>query len=217
MKKIILSIAILFCSLGAWADGVTAKVSDTSLSIALTNETNYVAFQMDITLPTGVSASTINAVTRRLTNEGADNTIGSGKFIVTSNVYDATNNILRIIAYNLNNNVITGTSGDDILRITLSEAIDADDITISNIIFVKSDDLTKVDLSTVTSEQGGLLGDADGNTEVKMADAILVLQYILNNGDETKLSKSINKSNADVNSDGEIKLNDAISILKYSL
>lgn len=192
------------------ADEVTAKVSGTNLNIGLVNETSYVAFQMDIKLPAGVSASTIEAVANRLSQEGSDSEIGGTKFIVASNVLEG--NVLRVIAYNLANAAIKDATGD-ILAITLNAApAAASDIKITNIKFVTETDLVEMNLADVTGENGGNKGDVNKDGKVDVNDIIAVANIILG-----KDTSKYDMDAADVNSDTAINVNDIIAIAKIIL
>lgn len=189
------------------ADEVTAKVSGTNLNIGLVNETSYVAFQMDIKLPAGVSASTIEAVANRLSQEGSDSEIGGTKFIVASNVLEG--NVLRVIAYNLANDEIKDFTGD-ILAITLNAApAAASDITISNIKFVKKTDLAEVAMADVTGESAGLRGDVNLDGVVDVKDVGIVLNMFL--------LKTPKDSIADFDNSGDIDVKDVGIVLNIFL
>lgn len=54
-----------------------------------------------------------------------------------------------------------------------------------------------------------LVGDVNGDGEVKLNDALLLRRYVVDN------DITIVKENADVNGDGEIKLNDALLLRRY--
>lgn len=189
------------------ADEVTAKVSGTNLNIGLVNETSYVAFQMDIKLPAGVSASSIEAVANRLSQEGSDSEIGGTKFIVASNVLEG--NVLRVIAYNLANDEIKDFAGD-ILAITLNAApAAASDITISNIKFVKKADLAEVAMADVTGESAGLRGDVNLDGVVDVKDVGIVLNMFL--------LKTPKDSIADFDNSGDIDVKDVGIVLNIFL
>lgn len=185
------------------ADEVTAKVSGTNLNIGLVNETSYVAFQMDIKLPAGVSASSIEAVANRLSQEGSDSEIGGTKFIVASNVLEG--NVLRVIAYNLANVAIKDAANSDILAITLNVApAAASDITITNIKFVKAEDLAEMALADVTGENGAMVGDVNMDGSVDVLDAARLFNIIVGLAESTPT--------ADVNGDGSVDVLDAARV-----
>lgn len=189
------------------ADEVTAKVSGTNLNIGLVNETSYVAFQMDIKLPAGVSASSIEAVANRLSQEGSDSEIGGTKFIVASNVLEG--NVLRVIAYNLANAAIDKATGD-ILAITLDKApAAASDIKITNIKFVTKDDLKEIALTDATGESAGLRGDVNMDGVVNGLDMVRWINIFLGKAEEVPA--------ADVNENGSIDGLDLVSLISILL
>lgn len=184
------------------ADEVTAKVSGTNLSIGLENETSYVAFQMDIKLPEGISASSIEAVANRLSQEGSDQEVGGTKFIIASNVLEG--NVLRVIAYNLANAAISNATGD-ILQIALNAApASASDIKITNIKFVTATDLQEMALADVTGENGAKVGDVNMDGSVDVLDAARLFNIIVGLAESTP--------NSDVNGDGSIDVLDAARV-----
>lgn len=192
------------------ADEVTAKVSGTNLNIGLVNETSYVAFQMDITLPAGVSASSIEAVANRLSQEGSDTEIGGTKFIVASNVLEG--NVLRVIAYNLKNEAIKETTGD-ILAITLNAApAAASDIKITNIKFVTADDLAEMNLADVTGESAGVRGDVNQDGIVDISDILAIIDLSLGKEDP-----AYNKAAADLNGDNVYDISDILAVIDITL
>lgn len=212
MKKICILLAFMLASTFNLlaADQITAKLSGTSLKIALQNETTFCAFQMDITLPEGISAQAVAAVAARLGQDGADETIGSPKFIVAYNTIAG--NKLRVLAYNLANAQIKDAVGD-ILDITLSaEVADATSISVSNIIFVDAESLAEVALSNVTADKAGVLGDITRDGAVNVFD-ISALATIILGGDTTGFDLSV----ADVNGDGNTNVFDISALASIIL
>ncbi len=69
--------------------------------------------------------------------------------------------------------------------------------------------LSKIFTITGSAAPERLPGDADGNADVDLADAIGILQIC---SGETV---NVNMSNADVNGDGEVTIHDALRILQY--
>lgn len=180
MKKLLFAAALMlnsFCMFAA--DEVTAKVSGTNLNIGLENETSFVAFQMDIQLPQGITAGEISKTGRLAT--GNDVTINGEStatpFVIASNVLDG--NVLRVVAYNLGNNAITDATGD-ILQIALNAApANASDITVSNIKFVTAQDLKEMNLADAVGENGSLRGDVNLDGVVDIKDVGIILNMFL--------------------------------------
>lgn len=204
MKKLLFLAFLLVAAVGMKADDkVTARVSGTTLNIALQNATTYCAFQMDIQLPQGVSATAVAAVADRLSQTGSDTEVGGTKFIVAHNTLDG--NVLRVIAYNLANAQIAEAKGD-ILSITLSATVDdPTQITVSNIIFVNAENLNEVVLDDATGESDAIRGDVDGDTKVDVSDVVEVIKVIKQAGFSTL---------ADVDGDNKVDIADVVEVIK---
>lgn len=220
MKKLLFLVLMLVAAVGMKADDqVTARVSGTSLNIALQNATTYCAFQMDIHLPQGISATAVAAVANRLSQTGSDTEIGGTKFIVAHNTLDG--NVLRVIAYNLSNAEIKEATGD-ILAITLSGIVaDPTVITVSNILFVNQNDLSEVVLNDATGENGVVLGDVAGNDgQILINDVIAAIQISLVDSVNQKAfaaGKYYNFDAADADGNGSILINDVVQIIAISM
>ena len=222
MRKLLLLFALIAGSVASYADDlVTAKVNDaTTIDVCLTNDASYVAFQMDITLPTGVSITAAAATEDRTDLEGNWDqvTIGgtdydSGYKIVFNQI-DATTNKWRIVGYSLGNHVIEGTSGEAIATLTISGAdgvyeVDdiVDDSALANVIFVTETDLEEVTLvGTVVAGVTYDALDVDHDGDVDMTDVAIALNIVAG-------ITSPDGYFADVNSDGSYTMLDVAAIL----
>lgn len=224
MKKFVLFFAMLVCSLASFAtDVVTAKVSGSTVNVALENETTYCAFQMDITLPTGKSVTAAAAVTERLA-QGANVTINSTEtetpFVVAYNCIDATNNVWRVIAYNLGNHEIQNKTGD-ILTLTLNgDVAEANSVSIANILFVATSGLVEVDLGTATGVTGVKPGDVVPNGRVMINDVTATIDLMLIDSASQKSHATTNGwifEAADVDGNGTVMINDVVSVIDLFL
>ena len=194
MKKILLFFAAAICAVASWAADATisATVKAGALEVALTNETEkFVAFQMDITLPTGVSVESEDAVVLNLErlNKNAEVPFAgaaNSDFVIAYNVINSTT--VRVIAYNLKNRAIEGTVGNLFTMAFTGET--SDDFTISNVKFVTLSELNEVELATVTSTPGAsyLKGDVDMNGTVDSLDLALLVDIILKKVEATATS-----------------------------
>lgn len=206
MKKILLLFAAAICAVASWADDVvTAKYNGNKLDVELTNTTTFLAFQMDIDLPAGVTVQNIESNLARL-EQGANVNIGGvdteTPFTIAHNIIDAENNVLRVIAYNLGNHEIKGAEGK-LFTVNLSGAVS--EASISNILFV-DDELAEQTLANAVAIPGRELGDVDGINGVTVADAILVLQMVAKKVAETPA--------ADIDGVNGVTVADAIAVLK---
>lgn len=148
MKKKILTLAAFFLGV-MYADADNISVADVtiepgqtaSVGISLNNtETNLVSFQMDLTLPEGITVNKAGcSLSSRFTDEDQELTIGKQD-----------GNVYRLTSTSFTLTPISGTSGE-IVTLSLSAASDSDGgtATISNIRFVtsNSEKLTLPDVS----------------------------------------------------------------------
>ena len=229
MRKLLLLFALIAGSVASYADDlVTAKVNDvTTIDVCLTNDASYVAFQMDITLPTGVSITAAAATEDRTDLEGNWDqvTIGgtdydSGYKIVFNQI-DATTNKWRIVGYSLGNHVIEGTSGEAIATLTISGAdgvYEVDEIVsnsaLANVIFVLESDLSEIALAgTVEAGVTKNKYDINEDEEIDAFDLSALLYYINNEYDEDDDTTYI--AAYDLNDDGSIDVFDLSAWVYY--
>lgn len=211
MKKILLFAAALACSVASWAaDVVTASVAGQTIDVALQNDTKFCAFQMDITLPAGVSVTNVELNVARL-DEGTTTVAGAanGNFQIAYNVLS--DNKLRVIAYNLANREIAQAEGT-LFTVTLGDEVEAANVSLSNVLFVDKDNLAEHTITDATVVEGTdiLIGDANGDGDVDVFDLFAVLDY----ADEiiTEEDGFVFKA-ADVDNSGEIDIFDFMAIV----
>lgn len=181
MKKILLLFAAAVCAIASWADDVvTAKYNGTKLDVELANTTQFVAFQMDITVPASVTlqGSPVSNIERLAQGENVEiNAVSTPTpFQLVHNVIssDAEKQVIRVIAYNLGNNEIKNATGK---LFTLNFDADVTEASIDNILFVDQA-LVEQSLAKAIAIAGAKAGDVDGNGSVNPADATLVLQIV---------------------------------------
>ena len=216
MKKILLFFAAAVCAVASWAADVEATVSATvksqTLEVALKNDSeDFVAFQMDITLPEGVTGvSAVALVADRLTSSEETITINGEKaslsFNIAYNQIDATH--VRVIAYNLENRAIAGKAGA-LFNVTFA-GTPAANFELTNVKFVTVSALEEVDLDAVQSELGEevLLGDVNRDGFVDVGD-IAAIVIIIQNGDVS----TFNLDAANVNGDDAIDVGDIAGLV----
>lgn len=207
MKKILLLFAAAICAVASWAqDVVTAKYNGNMLDIELTNSTQFIAFQMDITLPADVTVTSITSNVDRLFQQ--ENVVIEGEEVTTDfkvlyNVIDETNNVVRVIVYNLGNNEIKEATGK---LITLNLNTTIEEATIDNILFVDNGMIEKA-LAQVIAEQGAKAGDVNLDGFVTLADAQAIFKRIVNLENNPSY-------NYDVDGNGTPTIADAILVYK---
>ena len=219
MKKILLLFAAAVCAVASWAADATvsATVKGQELKVALANDAQaFVAFQMDITLPTGVSvandgtAMTLN--TERLTVKAGEPVPGAANanFILAYNVIDATH--VRVLAYNLENRALAGNSGE--LFTMTFDGTPGTDFTIDGIKFVTESSLNEVDLAQIQSTVGAdvLLGDINMDGKVDGDDVTAAAAVYLGT-----INYAVDLKAGDVNGDTVVDGDDIVLIAKIYL
>lgn len=225
MRKLLLLFALIAGSVAGYADDlVTAKVKDaTTIDVCLTNDASYVAFQMDITLPTGVSITDAEA-TERTDVEGEWDMVEIGGayydsgYTIVYNQIDATTNKWRIVGYSLGNKPILGTSGEAIATLTISGAdgvYEVDDIVsgsaLANVIFVLESDLSEITLAGIV-EAGFSIYDVNQDGDVDVFDLDDWVAFFL---DYDETDPDAFDSKFDVNKDGDIDVFDLDYWIEY--
>ena len=220
MRKLLFLAVMLVSSLAALAeDGVTAKVAtsqdlkEATVSVFLTNDVQYVAFQMDIVFPTSMKLSASEPVpTGRLVDE-------SGNVVNFMIAYQMVNDYtLRVLAYNMDNRAIAGTSGTCLFTVTLTDqnanaaAATASDWTpsLNQNLFVKNTDaLPEVNLTETSNVVNGYVaGDVVPNGEIDVNDIVGLIAIIYG-----KDTTGLNVDAADVNNDSAYDVNDIVGII----
>jgi hypothetical protein len=227
LRKLSALCLMLVASANIWAtDKLTIKpdikagADKGTITISLDNETSYTAFQMEITLPAGLTIekqtddySAMSIVTERNNaHQVLYNQLESGVIKVAAFSFDGTNG----------NEPFTGNSGDLlVIEVNVASDYTPADVDIQDIKFVRlskvaSENLTAVTDFDVVNEQGEevLLGDVDGNSKVDTNDAILVIKYFLGIDLE---GANFNAAVADVTGDNTIDTNDAVAIIQIFL
>lgn len=217
MKKILLFFAAAACAIASWAQTnatVSATVKSQTLEVALTNETeDFVAFQMDITLPEGVTVADNGAVALvadRLTQPGTTTTIAgetaSLNFTIAYNQVDATH--VRVLAYNLENRAIVGKEGA-LFNVTFA-GTPAANFVLDNVLFVTTTDLVEIKLQLAQSEAGEEyeLGDVNRDHKINAQDLTAAVEVILTNGYDVL---------GDVNIDTKVNAQDLTGIVELIL
>lgn len=196
MKKTILFLTLLFTGTFAlWAadtDVVKARLEGNTLKVSLTNTTTFVAFQMDIDLPEGVTTEAPVKGVRLSEND----------FVLAYNTINTTDNVVRVLAYNLSNSSISGESGEALFTMALSDKGN-EPITLSNIIFA-DDTPTEVGLPDATAT---LAGDVNRDRTLTVNDLIALASIII--GGDTE---GLDLDAADVNGNGTVEVNDLVAL-----
>lgn len=189
---------------------VISTGTSTSIAIKMKNNQAVSAYQFDFILPTGVSI----AVNDR------------GKYIVTlSNRHDGHTMSSSLVADNTYRFAVLSFSGDevsgndgDILNVTLQ--VDDDMEGNEYPIFIKEAAYSTPSGSSVTlpnsisiiTVEDVILGDVNKDGKIDIADAVGIVNYILNKPSTTFVEKAAN-----VNKDNRIDIADAVAIINQIL
>lgn len=196
MKKTILLLTLLFTgTFTLWAadtDVVKARLEGKTLKVSLTNTTPFVAFQMDIDLPEGVTTEAPVKGVRLSEND----------FVLAYNTINTTDNVVRVLAYNLSNSSISGESGEALFTMALSDKGN-EPITLSNIIFADGTP-TEVGLPDATA---ALAGDVNRDGTVNVNDLVALAGIIIGSATE-----GLDLDAADMNSNGNVEINDLVAL-----
>jgi uncharacterized protein YjdB len=186
--------------------------SNTSVVIPfwMSNKTAISGLQFDITLPTGVSFATVDDypdvwldANRKARNHTVDvNLISGSKY--------------RVLVSSPTNNTFKGNEGVVLymrLNIDSAHPVGTYYINTSNVIFVEPDETQHTGYNkSVKIDYKYLLGDADGDARVDVADYTVTALYILNRPTEVFYSDAAN-----VNEDYNINVTDLVGITNISL
>ncbi len=217
MKKTLLLLALCAGSLlsANAEDRVSALVKPgdvKQLAIQLKNDVDYTAFQMKIALPEGVTfagdpvLSDVRKDAHQIHfNKAEDNK--SMTVVVFS--YDETGEpATGNLAFKNNKGPVV------LVDVTVDGAFktaDVSGITVSDLEFVKKDNLEGTTLPTTI----GKLGDVDGTGVINTTDASLILMKLA--GKPMPTTVSYNDDAEDVDCDGTVKTVDATEVLKETL
>ena len=221
MKKILLFFAAAACAVASWAQTdatVSATVKGQTLEVALTNESeDFVAFQMDITLPEGVTVAAEDAVILNLERLDKNSAVpfsgaSNSDFVIAYNQVDATH--VRVLAYNLQNRAIAGKAGA-LFNVTFA-GTPAANFVLDNVLFVTTSNLEEIKLALAESTTGSsvLIGDVNRDTRVNALDLTALLNITLNKLDGTE---NYDLEAANVNGDDKINALDLTALLNITL
>ena len=184
--------------------------SQVVMPIELTNEDDITALQFKLTLPEHVTVA-VNAKGRNLiskTERDEYHTLSSNKQSDGSYI---------ILLYSADVDLIEGNSGP-VIDVTLDIDEDIEEgsypASISSITLTREDGskIYPADATININISNGLLGDADNDGTVDVADIVVVANYILTNGET-----AITFNNADVDGDGIIDVADIVGIANIIL
>ncbi len=198
-----------------YVEPVNARTgSEVTISVKMKNAVEAEGFQFDLELPEGVTVAkdADGFAEARLSTERTTSR--------KTNIFDCTfleNGALRVIAGSTNGSNISGNDGEvAIIKLLISNGVQAGSypIVIRNIA-ISDTNAESHDVDMMKSTlwlSSAVIGDANGDGEVTITDAVSVVNYILGNP-----SAGFNFDAADVNGDGNISITDAVGVVNIIL
>ncbi len=209
-RTFLLTIAVVVALCGAATDrfyieDFTIAPGDTcTVNIMLDNEVAYTAFQSDLYLPDGLTATNFALTDRKSTNHSFTATV-------------LPDGGVRLLSYSLKLKTYSGNSG----ALVTFDVIASEDfvgpavITLRNSLFtteagieVPFDD----ESCTVTLPATVLRGDVNGDGSVNISDVTALIDYLL-----TGNASGISLSGADCNQDSSVNISDVTALIDYLL
>lgn len=188
-----------------YIDDFTIATGETrTVSILLDNENVYTAFQSDLFLSEGLTASNFAMTSRKHSNH-------------TFSATERPDGGYRLLCYSLNIRSFSGNSG---ALVTFDVTANDDftgpaTITLCGTLFttITGEEVSFADeVCMVTLPATLLKGDVDGDGSVNITDVTALIDYLLSGDIE-----GINIMNADVEEDGNINITDVTILIDYLL
>ena len=175
-----------------------------TVSILLDNETAYTAFQSDVYLPEGLTATNFALTNRKSNNHSFTATV-------------LPDGGIRLLSYSLNLKTYSGNSGALVtFDVTASEEfVGPEVITLRTTLFTTEAGAEipfANETCTVTSASTVQPGDVNGDNEVGISDVSALIDYLLGLGDDW-----FNTDAADVNTDREVTIADVSALIDILL
>ena len=191
-------------------DNVTAYIDNAaSIGINLNNNTtDLTAYQFDLKLPTGFTLAKDSRDKFQVTKTSRYE--DDSQQLTVSLQEDGS---YRFISFSMSNGVIDGTSGailNAVIEVADNVIVGTYEGTISNIIFTKTDgtQVRLIDTKFNIVVDKNVMGDANGDSEVNVADIVEIVNYILG-----KPSTKFVKAAADLNKDGDVNVTDIVMVV----
>ncbi len=227
LRKLSVLCLMLVASANIWATETLTikpdvKAGETgTVTIALDNAKAFTAFQMQLTLPAGLS----------MESQGAMEILSTSSNHNVAYNYNPDDNVVTIVAYSFDgassgNNAFNASGDLLVITVTADASYAGGEFVINQetdekapnydkrLIFIAWEDLLAVTDFTIVNEQGEeiLLGDVNKDGSINTQDILLIVDKILGETDP-----SFDEDAADLNSDGSINVQDILLIVDIIL
>ena len=188
-----------------YIEDFTISPSETrTVSILLDNETAYTAFQSDVYLPEGLTATNFALTNRKSNNHSFTATV-------------LPDGGIRLLSYSLNLKTYSGNSGALVtFDVTATEEFVGPEVVALRTTLFTTEAGVEIPFAnetcTVTSASTVQPGDVNGDNEVSIGDVSALIDYLLGLEDS-----SINSAAADVNTDREVSIADVSALIDILL
>ena len=188
-----------------YIEGFTITPGEThNVSIQLDNEAAYTAFQSDLYLPEGLTATNF-----ALTDRKSDNHSFTATILPDGGI--------RLLSYSLKLKPYSGNSGALVtFDITVSEDIEGPVvISLQNSLFTTEAGIEVPfdnEECTVSLSEIGVRGDVNGDGGVNISDVTALIDYLLSGN-----ANGVNLSAADGNQDNSVNISDVTALIDYLL
>ena len=176
------------------------------IKISLENDEAYAAFQFDLHLPKGITVVPDS------------HSANAERVPASTNLYMSTlsEGVYRFLSAGMSVDPLVGNSGVIVsLTVKADENLSEGELTgyFRNIVLAKGDATGQKyeEMSFPVTIVNSIPGDANGDGRVSIADASLIVDYILSGGTITI------SAGADMNGDGKVSIADASAIVDYIL
>ena len=192
-----------------YIEDFTINPGETALvEILLENEVQYTAFQADLYLPDGL---TLDRQSVALTDRKA-----ADHMIATSQLADGA---IRLMSYSMSVQPYSGTNGALVTMAVMA----SETLTGPVVIELRNSRVTTPGGRETTLENTSctvntfLLGDVNGDGRVNVSDAILLINYLINENQSGQVPSGFNSAAADFNRDGLVNVSDASTLINHIL
>ena len=187
----------------AVADQTVSRGTTVTIPVEMNNVDVITALQFDVVLPEGITWSKCTLTDRKddHTPSAKKQTDGSYRVVtisMTDGTFSGTSGAVANLVLNVDENLLAGLYKVDIQNIKLTTE--------------DGDEVHPLDVSATLSVTDVVLGDTNGDGNITITDAVMVISHVLGNDPDGFVSNA-----ADMNDSGDITITDAVAIIKIVL